>query len=139
MYGLKIEHSFDSAHFLKGYEGKCANIHGHRWKVEVYITSKELIDDGQQRAMIIDFKDLKKDVKNIIDYYDHSLIIEVNSLNPKTKECLLDEGFRIIEVEFRPTAESFSKYFYDIIREKGYELEKVVVYETPNNCAFYYE
>ncbi|WP_066503857.1 6-carboxytetrahydropterin synthase QueD [Abyssisolibacter fermentans] len=139
MYGLRIEHSFDSAHFLKGYEGKCANIHGHRWRVEVYIKKETLINEGQQRAMIVDFKDLKKDVKEIIDYYDHSLIIEKNSLKSKTKECLLEEGFRVIEVEFRPTAESFSEYFYKVIQKKGYDVEKVVVFETPNNCALYYE
>ena len=43
MYILKSEHSFDSAHFLSGYEGKCAHIHGHRWKVEVEVQSETLL------------------------------------------------------------------------------------------------
>ena len=42
MYILKTEHSFDSAHFLAGYEGKCANIHGHRWRVEIEVQAEEL-------------------------------------------------------------------------------------------------
>ena len=139
MYGLKIEHSFDSAHFLKGYKGKCANIHGHRWKVEVFIKKDQLKEEGMQRGMIVDFKDLKKDVKGMLDFYDHSLIIEKDTLKPATKQCLSDEDFRIIEVDFRPTAECFSKFFYDEVKRIGYDVEKVVVYETPNNCAIYYE
>ena len=60
MYRLKTSAAFDSAHFLSGYNGKCANIHGHRWKIEVEIESAELITDGEKRGMIIDFGDLKK-------------------------------------------------------------------------------
>ncbi|WDV47000.1 6-carboxytetrahydropterin synthase QueD [Clostridiaceae bacterium M8S5] len=139
MYGLKIQHSFDSAHFLKDYYGKCANIHGHRWNVEVFIKSETLNRDGEKRGMIVDFGDLKRDVKEVLDFYDHSLIIEKDSLKPKTKECLLDEGFRILEVDFRPTAECFSEFFYKAVESRGYDVEKVIVYETPNNCALYYE
>lgn len=49
MYTLKVEHSFDSAHFLYGYEGKCRNIHGHKWKVEVEIKAENLLQNGQLR------------------------------------------------------------------------------------------
>lgn len=139
MYGLRIEHSFDSAHFLSGYEGKCANMHGHRWKVEVFVKKENLIKSGQQRGMVVDFGDLKKDVKEIVDFYDHSLIVEKDSLKAKTMECLKEEGFRIIEVDFRPTAECFSKHFYELVKDRGYEVDRVVVYETPNNCAYYCE
>ena len=45
----------------------------------------------------------------------------------------------MIEVPFRPTAENFAKYFYDEIKKMGYSAKEVVVYETPNNCATYYE
>lgn len=68
MYTLKVEHSFDSAHFLKNYDGKCSNIHGHRWRVEIEIFSDKLKNEGQLNGMIVDFGDLKKDVKKIIDY-----------------------------------------------------------------------
>ena len=60
MYYLKTEQSFDSAHFLHGYSGKCANIHGHRWRIVVTIKSDKLLDDPQNNGMIIDFSDLKK-------------------------------------------------------------------------------
>ena len=47
MYYLKTESSFDSAHFLKGYDGKCRNLHGHRWRVVVEIAADQLKDEGQ--------------------------------------------------------------------------------------------
>lgn len=139
MYTLKVEHSFDSAHFLYGYEGKCRNIHGHRWKVEVEIKAENLLQNGQLRGMVVDFGDIKKDVKKLLDYYDHSLIIERDTLKPKTLECLLDEEFKIIEIDFRPTAENFSYFFYKEIEKKGYSVKKATVYETPNNSATYSE
>ncbi len=139
MYTLKVEHSFDSAHFLKNYDGKCSNIHGHRWRVEVEIFSDKLKNEGQLNGMIVDFGDLKKDVKKIIDYYDHALIVEKNTLKNNTYECILKEGFKIINVDFRPTAENFSYFFYKEIEKKGYKVFKVTVYETPNNSASYGE
>ncbi len=70
---------------------------------------------------------------------DHSLIIEENSLKPATMEALRDEDFVIIEVPFRPTAENFAKYFFEKIKEDGYVVNRVEVYETPNNFAAYEE
>ena len=49
MYYLKTEHSFDSAHFLAGYEGKCRNIHGHEWRVVIEICRPDLDEEGQTR------------------------------------------------------------------------------------------
>ena len=46
MYYLTVENSFDSAHFLHGYEGKCSNLHGHRWTVEVEVGGEKLMQDG---------------------------------------------------------------------------------------------
>ena len=53
MYTLKTEHSFDAAHFLYGYEGKCSNIHGHRWRVVAEVSSDELETTGQNRGMYV--------------------------------------------------------------------------------------
>lgn len=139
MYSLISEHSFDAAHFLKGYEGKCSNIHGHRWRVVVEIQGDELKKDSHTRGMLIDFDELKETIKKEVDYFDHCLIIEKNSLKENTYNALKDEGFRIVELDFRSTAENFSKYFYDRISEKGYQVKCVFVYETPNNCAVYGE
>ena len=70
MYYLKTESSFDSAHFLKGYDGKCRNLHGHRWRVVVEIAADQLKDEGQTRGMLVDFSDLKNALKDICDDLD---------------------------------------------------------------------
>ena len=70
---------------------------------------------------------------------DHALIIEKNSLLHTTLEALKSENFRIIELDFRPTAENMAKYFYEKIRILGYNMKAVTVYETPVNSATYME
>ncbi len=137
MYSLKVEHSFDSAHFLAGYAGKCGNIHGHRWRVEIQVQSETLVQGGQIDGMVVDFGDLKKDAKNIIDFYDHALIIQEGTMREETLKCLLEDGFNIVQVEFRPTAENFARFFFNHMKEKGYNVKSAVVYETPNNSASY--
>lgn len=137
MYYLKTEQSFDTAHFLKGYAGKCHNLHGHRWRVIVEIQSEQLRTDSQCRGMVVDFSDLKKSLKDICDFYDHSLIYETGSLKPATVEALKGEDFCLHEVPFRPTAEAFSRHIYERLQQEGYEIHRVDVYETPNNCASY--
>ena len=119
MYTLKTEHSFDAAHFLYGYEGKCSNIHGHRWRVVAEVSSDELETTGQNRGMYVDFGDLKKDLKET------------------TLKALQDENFRIIQFAFRPTAENMAKYFYDKMIGRGYRVKQITVYGTPNNAASY--
>ena len=132
MYIVKTEDSFDSAHFLARYNGKCRNIHGHRWRVVIEIAGENL-DDG----MVVDFTDIKAALNALTDNLDHSLVMEKDTLKPQTYECLVDEGFRIMIMDFRPTAENFAKYFFDEIKNKGFNIRAAEVYETPNNCARY--
>lgn len=139
MYSLITEAGFDAAHFLAGYDGKCRNIHGHRWRVCVEIQSEKLKEDAQQRGMCVDFSDIKRDLQNMVERFDHMFIIEKNSLKANTKEALEEEGFRMMEVAFRPTAENFAEYFYKEVTRLGYKTKSVHVYETPNNCAVYSE
>jgi|SRR3712207_6161649 len=137
MYSLSSEACFDSAHFLKDYEGKCRNIHGHRWKVRIEIFSDNLQEEGSCRGMILDFSEIKKELREITDYFDHAFIIEKNSLKNSLMTALLEEEFRILEVEFRPTAENFAKFFYEHFAKKGFPISQALVYETPTNCASY--
>ena len=130
MYTLKTKSSFDSAHFLSGYVGKCANIHGHRWVVEIEAGSEKLQAEGNNRGMIVDFSKLKDDLFKLTDELDHSLIIEKGTLKEKTVEALKDENFRMIEVSFRPTAENFAKYFFDEMTVRGYRV--IIVHLTMN-------
>lgn len=139
MYKLKTKASFDGAHFLKDYEGKCSNIHGHRWTVEIEVGAETLEHDTQNRGMVVDFSNLKKDLREIADYFDHSLIMETGSLRQATEDALIAENLRIVKVDFRPTAENFAKYIYDEMTSRGYKVIEASVYETPNNVASYCE
>ena len=137
MYSLRTSASFDSAHFLAGYDGKCANIHGHRWKIEVIVSGDALTPDGDKRGMLIDFGDLKKITRSLADSFDHTLIYEKGSLRPATLEALSAEGFSLTEVPFRPTAENFARYFFGLLSAEGLPVSSVTVWETPDNCAVY--
>ena len=129
MYTLTCESSFDAAHFLTNYNGKCANIHGHRWRVVLNVSGEPL------NGMVVDFNIIKKDLKELCDYFDHSFIVENNSLKEELFN-MLNSQFLLRVVPFRTTAENFSKYFYDTLSKK-YNVEGVAIYETPNNCAVY--
>lgn len=135
MYTLKAEAAFDSAHFLSGYTGKCSNLHGHRWVISAEICSEKLHSEGQLRGMVTDFGDVKHDIKALADEFDHAFIYEKDSLRNTTIAALNEEKFRLIEVDFRPTAENFAEYFYNRLSKIGYNVSAVTVYETPNNCA----
>lgn len=137
MYYLKTEQSFDAAHFLKDYQGKCRNLHGHRWRVVAEIQGEALAQDRQTRGMLVDFGELKELLKALCDGLDHSFIYEDGSLRPTTLAALEEEGFRMVAVPFRPTAEEFARYFYEEITKRGCAVHRVEVYETPNNCAAY--
>ena len=139
MYYLTAEASFDGAHFLAGYEGKCANLHGHRWRVILKIKTDSLQSEGQQRGMVVDFGDIKTVLKKETDYFDHTFIYEEGSLKEATVAALKSEDFLMRVVPFRPTAENFSKYFYEKFAGYGFKVAEVTVYETPNNCASYTE
>ena len=139
MYYLKTSVAFDSAHFLKHYNGKCANIHGHRWVVEAEVSSPTLQENTSQSGMVIDFGDLKKVLKELADSFDHTLIYETDTLKPTTRKALLEESFALTEVSFRPTAENFARYFFEQLKAEHMPVSAVTVYETPNNCACYRE
>lgn len=137
MYSIKTSASFDSAHFLKDYNGKCANIHGHHWVVEVVLSGERLACEGEKNGMLVDFSDIKRELRELAKSLDHAFIYETGSLRETTVNALNDENFRLIAVPYRPTAENFARAFYDHFREKNYPVRRVRVFETPENCAEY--
>lgn len=137
MYYLKAEASFDAAHFLARYQGKCHNIHGHHWLVQMQIGGHSLQTTTQEDGMLVDFSRLKSDLKTVIEPMDHTLIYQEGTLRENTLCALREECFSLREVPFRPTAEHFAKYFYDQMYQLGYHVTASTVYETPNNCACY--
>ena len=138
MYGLKTESSFDGAHFLTDYYGKCENLHGHRWRVVCYLRQESLETEGTMRGMGVDFGGFKHALRDLTEELDHTFLVEEGSLMPKTIECLEEEGFSLTILPFRTTAENLACYFADRMVEKGMPVSQVDVYETPNNCASYF-
>ena len=137
MYALKTEAAFDSAHFLTDYYGKCENLHGHRWRVVVYIQQESLQQEGTMKDMVVDFGVFKKEVRALADSLDHTFLIEEGSLKQKTLDCLVDEGFSLTLLPFRTTAENLARYFAQQLQQKGLPVSQVDMYETPLNCASY--
>ena len=75
MYGLKTESSFDAAHFLTDYNGKCENLHGHRWRVVAYLEQEDLQSEGTMKDMVLDFGEFKQAVRAMTEALDHTFIV----------------------------------------------------------------
>ena len=138
MYGLKTESSFDGAHFLTDYYGKCENLHGHRWRVVAYIRQQELGAEGTERDMVLDFGAFKRILREETARLDHTFLVEEGSLKDKTVACLEEEGFTLTILPFRTTAENLARYFAERLQDRGLPVSQVDVYETPLNCASYF-
>lgn len=120
-YEIMIERHFSSAHQLRGYKGKCENLHGHNYKIEIFARGEELNNIG----LLIDFGDLKTAADEIVNYLDHR---NINELPP------FDE-------ELNPSAENLAKYILDYIAaridDERVRVYKVRCYETPTSVATY--
>ena len=137
MYGLKTESAFDAAHFLSDYDGKCENLHGHRWRVIAWIEVDELQTSGQEKDMVVAFGDFKRALRSLAAQFDHMFIVEEGSLAPETIAALESETFKLLVVPWRTTSENFARHFFDELVEMGFPVTRVEVDETPNNCAYY--
>lgn len=137
MYELKTEACFDSAHFLTDYYGKCENLHGHRWRMVVYIGRTELCQEGTMRGMVLDFGVFKREVRTFANELDHTFLVEEGSLRQATMDALEAEGFSITLLPFRTTAENLARYACERLCDRGLPVVRVDMYETPLNCATY--
>ena len=120
MYFLKIEKYFAAAHNLINYHGKCEELHGHNWKIEVVVKGKELDKAG----MLIDFKILKEYLHSILETLDHKYLNEL-------------DYFKGIS----PSSEYIAKYIFEKFEEKlantNVEVYEVSAWESSNSCAIY--
>lgn len=137
MYIIRSEAHFDAAHFLAGHDGKCKNIHGHRWVIEAEVAAEQLIEEGPLRGMVSDFALLKNDLKEIADRFDHTFIYEDGTLWEETLTALEKQGFALIKVPFRPTAEHLAEHVYELLEAHGYQVLETAVNESPHNRAVY--
>lgn len=120
MFEISVEYSFAAGHALRGYKGKCENVHGHNYKVEVTAAGEGLNSTG----LLLDFVDLKSFTKEIVARLDHKFL---NDLPP----------FDTIN----PSAENMAKYFWEEldsrVQIKGVKIVAVKVWETDVTSATY--
>ena len=122
MYELKITSQFAAAHKLRGFEGSCENLHGHNWKVEVYVTGEKLERDG----LLIDFRIIKEKTEKLLDELDHKFL---NDLEPF--------------ISLNPSSENISRYVFESLSEElnneNVKISKITVWESDSACASYTE
>jgi 6-pyruvoyltetrahydropterin/6-carboxytetrahydropterin synthase len=136
------EFTFEMAHALWNYDGPCKNIHGHSYKLYVTVIGKILQDNSNAKhGMVIDFSELKKIVEeNIIDYFDHSVIIssEADKLELRNIKEMFDKFYL---VDYQPTCENLVIHIVQILKEKlpdGIELFSIRLCETASSYAEWY-
>jgi len=112
MFEVMIERNFSSAHQLRGYKGKCENLHGHNYKIEIFARGREL-------------GDLKTAADDIVQYLDHR---NINELPP-------------FDAELNPSAENLARYILERVAarvgDERVQVYKVRCYETPTSVATY--
>lgn len=141
MFTLKAEIGMDIAHYLVGYDGKCKNIHGHRYRLIIKVSAQELQAEGQLRGMVDDFGNIKDALKRVSDEFDHKLLLEDDAEGCKMAELFKenDFDFDVMLVPYRTTVEEMSRDIYRRIKSYGINVTEVEMYETPTNSCIYTE
>ena len=118
MYEISVRQHFDAAHYLRGYGGKCEELHGHRFEVVVCVQSTNLNDIG----IAYDFTELKRQLGEVLRRFDHVCLNDVapfDSLNP--------------------SSENIATTIYENLASKleGVTVSRVEVWESPESRAVY--
>lgn len=121
MYELKVRTHFAAAHQLKLVALKCENLHGHNWKIEVYLKGRDLNDAG----VLMDFGEIKAAVNGIMNDLDHKYLNEL--------ECFKSRN---------PSSENIANYIAHALQEKinttGVKVSRVTAWESDDACATYF-
>ncbi len=122
MYEVTSEVTFSAAHRLRNYNGPCENLHGHNWRVRASVRCETVNELG----IGIDFRALREQLASVVDALDHS---DLNTLFDARHA--------------NPSSENIARCIFDELRERlsagSCAVARVEVYETPTNCAAYYE
>lgn len=141
--------TFEAAHILKGYDGLCANIHGHSYRLEVTVFSPGSnvepgcflhSPDNPKNGMLFDFSELKKRVNQaVIEPFDHSLILNRETAGDLTK-VLQEHSLRVVCVPYQPTSENLLIDMAGRLQKvlpQGIHLKKLRLYETATSYTDY--
>jgi len=122
MYELTIQTKFSAAHQLRNYGGRCENLHGHNWKVDVFITAEKLDDVG----LAVDFKVLKETTNEFLAQIEHKYLNEIPPFN-----------------EMNPSSENIARWLYlglsNKLNDANVKVARIRVWESDNAAATYYE
>ena len=123
MFELVVNGSFEAAHRLVDYPGKCNRLHGHSWTVEMSVIGNKLDKIG----MVADFKTLKAMLMEVLEAMDHQYLNEL-------------EAFK----EINPTAENLAQYIYNTLKQNelfngNVKLNYIKVWESPKSAVIYRE
>ncbi|ULO10113.1 6-carboxytetrahydropterin synthase [Paenibacillus sp. 19GGS1-52] len=126
--------TFDSAHQLVGHKGKCSNLHGHTYKLELVLKGIPLVEEGHSdEGFVIDFGDIKNSVQqSLIDHLDHAFLAMGNE---PVLETLMNTGSKVALLSFRTTVENMSCYIANNLKQAGLPLYSVKLWETPTSWA----
>lgn len=121
MFEIAVEESFAAGHALRGYKGKCENVHGHNYKVRVTLRGSELDAIG----LLYDFAELKRVISQIIRSLDHKFLNEIAPFD-----------------QVNPSAENIARHFFEesarqLAAHNGVQVAEVTVWETDSTTATY--
>ena len=139
MFKTAKEFTFDMAHMLDGHDGKCQNLHGHTYILQVEI-SGSLKESGAKKGMVMDFSDLKNIVKtHILDKLDHAFIYDTSSQRETQVADLLNQlNSKTYGINTRSTAEEMARHIFQILQEH-IPISLVRLWETPSSYCEYSE
>jgi 6-pyruvoyltetrahydropterin/6-carboxytetrahydropterin synthase len=122
MFELSVRTHFSAAHRLVGYNGQCANFHGHNWEVELFLRGSK----PNELGMLVDFREIKSALREIMKDLDHA---DLNQLPAFVRD--------------NPTSEHIARFLYGALSGKldtdRHWVHRVTVCETPGTTASYWE
>ncbi len=120
MYELKIVSHMAAAHQLRNFHGKCENLHGHNWKIEVYVTGKDLEENG----ILVDFRQIKQATQEVINELDHRFLNDLQYFK-----------------EVNPSSENIARHIFDsvgkLLNNDRVRVSRVTAWESDSACATY--
>lgn len=135
--------SFETGHALYGYDGKCKNVHGHSYRLDVTVIGSPITDASNVKyGMVIDFSDLKKIAKEeIVDIFDHATVFNKNTPHVELARELKSRGHNVLLVDYQPTSEMMVIDFAEKIKSrlpKNIKLHSLKLQETATSFAEWY-
>lgn len=143
MIRLTKEFSFESAHALWGYDGKCREIHGHSYRLFVTIKGEPVTDPTSPKlGMVMDFGELKAIVaREITDRLDHSFVMRRTAEAEALAEAMQSQFTNVILVDYQPTCENMLVDFAARLKAalpEGVMLHSLRLHETATSYAEWY-